>query len=314
MENENASCENKRAFCGRLAMAAALVACLVALVAGIQLTYSAYTANGYLKSVAATGSTQSLFASDMLMDCTSLNDDAVQERPCTVYPDENGTCSFTFQIYNCLLDDRNVVNEKDVTYTLSVDAANINAGDWSISPAQGVPALGEKTTLRGSNATVNSYTLTFPKSALDAGATFTIKATVDSANSPGTTLAMLAAKVVPMRQAMVQGANVSGAFVADTSSQTIDDYDAYDYRVVVSGMETKVTLTWNANEVELEPYFSTQFKNNGSAAQPSVRNGQGSVTFDMVPGSAVVSFFNVGTSKPSDWDALAVSVGKASAS
>ena len=310
MENDNASRGNKRAVCGKLAMAAVLVVCLVALVAGIQLTYSAYTANAYLKSVAATGSTQSLFASDMLMDCTSLKDDAIQTRNYTVYPDEDGKCSLAFQIYNCLLDDRNVVNEKDVTYTLSVDAKyadGTNASGWSISPAAGT-----KTVLRGSNATVNVYTVTFPQDALDNGVTFTIKATVDQANSPGTTLSMLAAKVVPMRQATVQGANVSGSFVADTSGQAITNYDAYDYRVVVSGTETKVTLTWNANEVELEPYFSTRFKSNGSDARPSVSNGQGSVTFDMAPGSAVVSFFNVGTSKPSDWAALGVLVEKAS--
>lgn len=50
----------------KLVVAAIALVCAVALVTGGYFTYSAYIANGFLKSVAATGTAQSLFASDLL--------------------------------------------------------------------------------------------------------------------------------------------------------------------------------------------------------------------------------------------------------
>ena len=50
----------------KLVVAAIALVCAVALVMGGYFTYSAYIANGFLKSVAATGTAQSLFASDLL--------------------------------------------------------------------------------------------------------------------------------------------------------------------------------------------------------------------------------------------------------
>ena len=50
----------------KLVVAAIALVCAVALVMGGYFTYSAYIANGFLKSVAVTGTAQSLFASDLL--------------------------------------------------------------------------------------------------------------------------------------------------------------------------------------------------------------------------------------------------------
>ena len=60
LENSKSLVKNK------LVVAAIALVCAVALVTGGYFTYSAYTANGFLKSVAATGTAQSLFASDLL--------------------------------------------------------------------------------------------------------------------------------------------------------------------------------------------------------------------------------------------------------
>ena len=103
---QDAECEqlakSKSLVKNKLVVAAIALVCAVALVAGGYFTYSAYIANGFLKSVAATGTAQSLFASDLLTGYMSAPGDAElarAQRSVTVYPN-NKQCSFTFSIYN----------------------------------------------------------------------------------------------------------------------------------------------------------------------------------------------------------------------
>ncbi len=279
-------------------MAVAAALCVCALLAGIELTWSAYTGDAYLKGVEVTNATQSLFASDMLVGYYQVptDADAIDSRS-VVVDTSSDTCSFTFRIYNCLLDDRQVVNDKDVPYTLTVDANGLASGEtWSIDPSE----LNTKVTLLGNKATVKEYTVTFPKSALG-NVSFTVKATVDTTQSNiGTKLACLAAKIVPNEQSLVAAASVSGELV--DGNGTFASYDAYNYRVTVTGVAAKVKVSWNADAVELDPFFSA----NHSGAKIDAAND--SVTFTMEPGSAIINFYRSGS--PSDWADLGIKVEK----
>ena len=276
-------------------MAVAAALCVCALLAGIGLTWSAYTGDAYLKGVEVTNATQSLFASDMLVGYYQVptDDDAIDSRS-VVVDTSSDTCSFTFRIYNCLLDDRQVVNDKDVPYTLGVTASGIADSEWSISPED------DSVTLPGNKATVKEYTITFPKSALG-NVSFTVKATVDTTQTNiGTKLACLAAKIVPNEQSSVTAASVSGELV--DKDGTFASYDAYNYRVTVTGVAAKVKVSWNADAVELDPFFSA----NHSDANIDAANG--SATFTMEPGSAIINFYRSGS--PSSWDDLDLTVVK----
>ena len=275
-------------------MAVAAALCVCALLAGIGLTWSAYTGDAYLKGVEVTNATQSLFASDMLVGYYQVpTDDAIDSRS-VVVDTSSDTCSFTFRIYNCLLDDQQVVNDKDVPYTLSVTASGIADSEWSISPAV------DSVTLPGNKATVKEYTITFPKSALG-NVSFTVKATVDTTQTNiGTKLACLAAKIVPNEQSSVTAASVSGELV--DKDGTFASYDAYNYRVTVTGVAAKVKLSWNADAVELDPFFSA----NHSDANIDAANG--SATFTMEPGSAIINFYRSGS--PRSWGDLNLTVVK----
>ena len=276
-------------------MAVAAALCVCALLAGIGLTWSAYTGDAYLKGVEVTNATQSLFASDMLVGYYQVpTDDAIDSRS-VVVDTSSETCSFTFRIYNCLLDDQQVVNDKDVPYTLSVTASGIEDSEWSISPAAG------SVTLPGNKATVKEYTITFPKSALG-NVSFTVKATVDTTQTNiGTKLACLAAKIVPNEQSSVTPALVSGELV--DKDGTFASYDAYNYRVTVTGVAAKVKVSWNADAVELDPFFSANHQNDVTLDVQT-----GSVTFTMEPGSAIINFYRSGS--PSSWDDLDLTVVK----
>ena len=262
--------------------------------AGVYFTYSAYIANGFLKSVAATGTAQSLFASDLLTGYMSAPGDAElarAQRSVTVYPN-NKQCSFTFSIYNYLLSNSNFCNDKNVTYTLTVEGYGLDGTTWSYAPQ---PAGNVK--LPENQPTKNDYTVTFPEDKLG-HAYFVIKAMVVSKESPGTELTCLAAKVVPSKKAEVKTAAVEGALVDEAGK--FADYAAYNYRVTVTGAPTNVELRWGEN-VEIDPFFEI---NHGATVDAAARKA----TFTMEPGSMVVNFYRADGKTPGGWGDLGISV------
>ena len=279
--------------------AVAFVLVIAALVFGIRLTYSAFSANDHLKAVAVTGTSQSLFASDVL---APYSEKPAEPMAKSVVVDTSGdTCSFTFRVYNCMLDDRNVFNDKDVKYTLNASAVGIDGGvvdasKWSIAPAQG------DVVLPGTQAKIVTYTVSFKKELLN-NIKFTIFANVDQANSPGTNLACLAVSITPAEPTVVESASITGAW-ADTGS--VSEYAAYNYRVSVTGKQQTVILKWG-EKVELDPYFAANHAEQKSNC--TVNTGERTATLTMSPGSEVVNFYWIGGSAgPSDWGDLGVSV------
>ena len=251
----------------------------------------------FLKSVVVSGTSQALFASDMLTGYTSenLNDGEIAVR--SVIADTSGeNCSFTFRIYNHLLGDKNKVNDKDVNATLSVRATGTTKA-WSIS---GEPALTADGTVNlsfpANKATMYTYTVTFAKDDLNK-ASFTVKAQVGS-NSPGTNLKWLAAKIAPAERAQVTASGVSGEWVDENSDdKNFSNFDAYNYRVTVTGAPTKIKLTWG-DKVEHDPFLAT----NHSDATFDGR----SVTFTMDPGSEIITFYRATDTAPGSWEDIGV--------
>ena len=297
-KQQDAECEqltkSKSLVKNKLVVAAIALVCAVALVAGGYFTYSAYIANGFLKSVAATGTAQSLFASDLLtgyMSAPSPAELARAQRSVTVYPN-NKQCSFTFSIYNYLLGNSNFCNDKNVTYTLTVEGHGLDDATWSYAPQPS-----GSVTLPENQPTKHDYTVTFPEDKLG-HAYFVIRATVVSDKSPGTELTCLAAKVVPSKKAEVKTAAVEGALVDEAGE--FADYAAYNYRVTVTGAPANVTLTWGEN-VEIDPFFET---NHGV----TVDKTNHTVTFTMEPGSMIVNFYRADGKTPVDWGDLGIRV------
>ncbi len=280
--------------------AVAVLLCAVAIVAGTYLTYTAFLAGDFLKSVAVSGTSQALFASDMLTGYTNetLNDEGIAVR--SVIADTSGEkCSFTFRIYNHLLGDKNKVNDKDVNATLSVKATGTT--DWSISGSPTLTAGGTVgLSFPANKATMYTYKVTFSKADLNK-ASFTVKAQVGS-NSPGTNLKWLAAKIAPSERAEVTASGVSGEWVDKNKDDTnVGDFDAYNYRVTVTGATTKVELTWGSG-VELDPFFEANHK---KCVKQETVSGH-SVTYVASPGSESITFYRKGTSKPTSFKNIGV--------
>lgn len=285
---------------------AATLACVAALIAGVQLTLGAFTANDFLKAVAVTGTSQDLFASDVLAPYNSDPGDSPVLRS-TVVDTSRDKCSFTFRIYNCLLDDTNVFNDKEVEYTLSVTAKDASGNEttegWSISPAA------DSYTFSVTRGEIKSYTVTLSKDLVD-NASFLIKATVDKDNSPGTSKYCLAARVAPVKRSDANAASVSGSWVdANSDGDNVVDYAAYNYRITVTGEEKTVRLTWG-DKVELDSHFEANHPSTDDL-HVSVDRTNRTATFTVKPGSEIVNFYRVGSDAPASWDDLGVKVEEA---
>lgn len=283
--------------------AVAFVLVIAALVFGVRLTYSAFSANDHLKAVAVTGTSQSLFASDVLAPYSEKPAEPMAKS--VVVDTSDNRSSFTFRVYNCMLDDQNVFNDKEVNYTLNVDASGIkgeqiNRSDWSISSEP--EEKDETVLLPGTRAKIVTYTVSFKQELLN-NIKFTISANVVPDTSPGTNLACLAASITPAERPVVESASVTGAW-ADTGD--VSKYAAYNYRVSVTGKKQEVTLTWGAN-VELDPHFAANHADQNSNC--TVNTDERTAMFAMLPGSEIVSFYWTGGSPgPSEWGELDVSV------
>ena len=282
--------------------AVAVLLCAVAIATGTYLTYMAFLAGDFLKSVAVSGTSQALFASDMLTGYTDemLGDEDIAVRS-VIADTKDDNCSFTFRIYNHLLGDKNKVNDKDVNATLSVTATG-TTGTWSISGSPALEAGGDVTlSFPANKATMYTYTVTFAKADLNK-ASFTVKAQV-GVDSPGTNLKWLAAKIAPAERAEVAASGVSGEWVDKNPDDTnVGNFDAYNYRVTVTGATTKVTLEWG-DGVELDPFFKQNHTNGDGQATVSGN----SVTYDASPGSEIITFYRKGDSVPTSWEAIGVS-------
>ena len=280
----------------------------VALVTGVYLTATAFTANSFLKAVAASNEAENLFASNILTGYTTepATEKLDSSRKSLTFSDTVEWASFTVEVYNFQQSNRSVYNTKDVTYSLSIEASGTNSWKVGNDTVDGTTYEDNGKTLSGTGPQSHSYTISFPRN--DVGkANFVIKAVAQQPT--GTNLWGLARKVVTGTESTVKTNDVSG-YVQTPSGAAIDenvsvkDLDAYNYVITVTGQDTKVTLTWNNNNVELEPYFGE----NNDATPRDVTPGDKSVTFHMEPGSKVVTFYRKGDAVPKNVGDLGITV------
>lgn len=276
--------------------AVAVLLCVVVMATGTYLTYTAFLGGDFLKSAVVSGTSQALFASDMLTGYTdeNLRDEDIAVRS-VIADTKDGNCSFTFRIYNHLLGDKNKVNDKDINATASVTAKDVEAEiSWSVNGTPVLPNDGKVSlSFPANKATMYTCTVTFAEKYLNK-ASFLVKVQV-GANSPGTNLKLLAANIALAERAKVTASGVSGEWVDKTD---ITAFDAYNYRVTVTGVTTRVRLTWRSG-IELDPFFKQNHEN--VDVQKTVNGG--SVEYDASPGSEIVTFYRAGTGKPTSWDA-----------
>lgn len=279
---------------------------VVALVAGVYLTATAFTANSFLKAVAASNEAENLFASNILAGYTTepASDKLESSRKSLTFNGKEEWVSFTVEVYNFQQSNRSVYNTKDVTYDLSIEAVGVDSWKVGNASVSGAEYRASGKTLSGTGPQSHPYTISFPGSAVGK-ANFVIKAVAQQPT--GTNLWGLARKVVTGTESTVKTNDVRGyvqtpSGAATDENASVEGLDAYNYVITVTGQDADVTLTWNKDNVELEPYFGENNKVN------NVKPGEKSVTFHMEPGSKVVTFYRKGDTVPGTVKDLGISV------
>lgn len=286
----------------------AITLSVVALVTGVYLTATAFTANSFLKAVAASNEAENLFASNILTGYTTepTTEKLDSSRKSLTFSETGEWASFTVEVYNFQQSNRSVYNTKDVTYSLSIKASGTNSWKVENETVDGTTYEANDKTLSGTGPQTHLYTISFPTD--DVGkANFVIKAVAQQPT--GTNLWGLARKVVTGTESTVKTNDVSGyvqtpSGAAADENASVKDLDAYNYVITVTGQDTEVTLRWDNNNVELEPYFGE----NNDATPRDVTPGDNSVTFRMEPGSKVVTFYRKGDTVPKTVSELGISV------
>lgn len=286
----------------------AIALSVVALVTGVYLTATAFTANSFLKAVAASNEAENLFASNILTGYTTepTTEKLDSSRKSLTFSETGEWASFTVEVYNFQQSNRSVYNTKDVTYSLSIKASGTNSWKVENETVDGTTYEANDKTLSGTGPQTHLYTISFPTD--DVGkANFVIKAVAQQPT--GTNLWGLARKVVTGTESTVKTNDVSGyvqtpSGAAADENASVKDLDAYNYVITVTGQDTEVTLRWDNNNVELEPYFGE----NNDATPRDVTPGDNSVTFRMEPGSKVVTFYRKGDTVPKTVSELGISV------
>ena len=285
----------------------AVVLCLCAIALGVQVTYGAYIRRSYVKAVIATNETEKLFGSNLLYGVKNQPNDPLSDDWLSVYPystsvgEGQDSITVPIKIYNYLAEDQNRVNQLDVSYMISFKiAGNPTNGmtgyavnGHSISQQDTVYYLGAdglkteesaavKQTLPGRLPNTNTYNITIPASDLGKVSIAVKAKRMPNAGegSYGTDLLYLAARVVPSLASTVQTATVSGGFTYQEGLP--EDYAAYNYSIELAGAPTAVMLTWDAELLEIDPFFAKKY---------GVEPGVGQVIFNMEPGITRIQFY-----------------------
>ena len=120
---------------------------------------------------------------------------------------------------------------------------------------------------------------------------------------------VLQAIFIPVEYATTQGLTVKSEFT-DKTRGTPDDFDAYNLSVSISGGEGNVVISWDASQLDIDPFFITKSKGvlgtdeNGYTTLNVAMNSEDETS------TYLIQFYNHNTTKPTwiAWSELPIKV------
>lgn len=224
-----------------------LVLCCIAVAATG--TYAAYSTSGYVKRVIAAqteATNDALRFSSNYLTVGSL--DTKGNILVSVTSTESGAV-VGITVCNYPQNDSTLVNESDITYTLTFKVKDAN-GKEITNPGITLSDAGTAIKLPGRQTSHKLHTLTIPSNALDTISAGYIEITADPSAPSG--LSALSAKLQIVQTAAQQ--------VGWEGSVTGSDVDALNYQIHGTKQGT-VTITWNTDVVSLSKWSAEVFTN-----------------------------------------------------
>ena len=291
-------------------------------------TFAAYTSQGHMRAVVRNRDNETVrFTSNYLRNCTKTSADK-GEYPGKVilYSNESSEAAeltIDIFVYNYVLGNMSLINENDITYDMEIRLAGGTQESYSVKledtaltrqsddgDEQVYTTTSDGVTLIGRTPHANHYTVTIAGADLDK---IRITAVATPRNLSVTGNQLLAAVIAPCTESTVQEFTCKGVF-ADSSTGTPKDYDAFNYEVSISAGRANVTITWNANILEIDQFFlkkiSDRETDNICQYVKKNSNGEGSLTFVMDQsagmGDYMIPFYLTSPQEelPDTWDAM----------
>ena len=303
----------------------AVLACVVLAAGG---TFAAYTSQGHMRAVVRNRDNETVrFTSNYMRNCTKTSaDKGVYPGKVILYSNESveeKSLTIDIFVYNYVIGNMSLINENDITYDMEIrlsggsqDSYSVKLEDTDLSrqaddgDEQIYTTSDDGVTLIGRTPHVNHYTVTISGADLDK-IKITVVATPRNLSVTGNQL--LAAVIAPCTEATVQEFTCKGYF-ADSLTGTPKDYDAFNYEVSISAGRANVTITWNADKLEIDPFFLKKISGRESDKTYTYvkknAKGEGSLTFVMDQsagmGDYMIPFYLTSPQEelPDTWDVM----------
>lgn len=298
------------------------VAALLLVVQLVGVSLAAYTSQGFLRGVARNRDNDNIRFSSNYMSAISTSDTNYIRRVLTY--DQSGSDDIDIEIfvYNYAQGNKTLVNENDITYDMTITLSGgtqteytVKYGDQQMTgdSSQAGLAYTQKSTMTGRTPQQDKYTVTIPRKDLDK---VKITAVARPQNAVVTGNRSLACVLLPYSLSSLQSFSCTGSYADAASGHSPSEYAALNYEVVVSSGRAQVTLHWEPDQVELDPYFLEKLKQRKtggtqttSDTQYTYDKDQGTLKFVMDQpageGDYVIPFYFVkSVTLPDTWDAL----------
>lgn len=303
-----------------------IVAACIVLTLAVGVTIAAYTSQGYQRGVVRNRDNEAVrFSSNYLQACSNGTTEDNYAVKSIVYSEESKKeewLTIDIYIYNYAFGNAGLVNENEITYDMTITLSNATgtdayevkqADDGSLLSRIGTEHTYTKkgVTLAGNVADQDHYTIRIAGEDLNK---IRITATAVPTNMAVTSNQFLAVILAPGTESIIQTFTCTGTFTDAAGGSDPEDYDAFNYEVSISGGRAAVTIDWNQDIVELDPFFLTKLSERGEDYDLEDGNAyalsSGTITFIMDQsdgtGTYLIPFYSRTdkTQIPDSWDAM----------
>lgn len=310
------------------------VVALVGILLAVGVSFAAYTNQAHLRGTVRNGDSQSVrFTSNYLQACMNNTQEENYAGRKVLFSEDSKkdgvTLSIDIEVYNYINGENGVnedaasVSEKDIEYTMTIQLAGGGAdSSYDVKEATGTVPSRENNTytfsgqkLIGRKPNSHKYTVTFPGTDVDS---LRIIATAVPTNLSVTNNQKLAIVITPCVASNTAVFSCIGNFTDADSGNAPSGYAAYNYEVSISSGRASVTVKWDADAVEIDPFFLKKLESRGSdynisgTEQYSYDKAKGTITFIMDQttgtGDYLIPFYSVNRNKiGNNWPNISVS-------
>lgn len=242
------------------------VICVIALLAIVGgKSYAAYTSRAHQRGVVRNRDNETVrFTSNYLQSCANGTAETAYAGKTKLFSEDqkkpDTDLSVDIEIYNYTNGNTSLVNQKDITYDLTIKLSGGGGEKYSISPNAAPSSTNDSIvtyefknqTLVGRAANVKKYTITFPGSDLDK---LKITATAIPTNLSVTNNQILAAVLAPCTSSKTQTFRAEGKYLDESSSTNPTEYAGFNYEISITSGKASATLKWKTDIVEIDQFF-----------------------------------------------------------